>query len=301
MLNRRELLGATGGMFAAAVSAVLFGLTGTVDTAVAQAGEWKSLFNGKDLNGWDTWLGRPHASVAGLDLKKDDKGQYAGVVGLNKDPKGVYTVVTLDGAPAIRISGEIFGALTTRDEFENYHFRLEFKWGEKKWPPRDKAIRDSGILYHCVGEHGAAGTFWMQSQECQVQEQDCGDYWSVAGAIVDVEGDRKDGKGPVIYKKGGMKFTIPSKETGPRIVKSLDNEKPTGQWNTIEVICLGGTSIHVVNGKVNMVLTKSRRRAGDKEMPLTKGRIQLQSEGAEVFYRNIALRPITELPGEFKP
>jgi len=33
-----------------------------------------------------------------------------------------------------------------------------------------------------------------------------------------------------------------------------------------------------------------------REVPLTKGRIQLQSEAAEVFYRNVAIRRITEIP-----
>jgi hypothetical protein len=31
-------------------------------------------------------------------------------------------------------------------------------------------------------------------------------------------------------------------------------------------------------------------------VPLTRGRIQLQSEAAEVFYRNLAIRPIREIP-----
>jgi hypothetical protein len=246
---------------------------------------WTPLFNGKDLDGWDTWLGRPH-------MEKE-------IVGLNKDPKGVYKVVAEDGQPAVRISGEIWGALTSKKEYENYHLKLEFKWGEKKWPPRDKAVRDSGLLYHCVGPQGAAGTFWMQSQECQIQEHDCGDYWSVAGAIVDVEGERKDGKGPVIFKKGGTKFTVPGKDTGARIVKSPDYEKKTGEWNTIELLTVGPTSVHLVNGKPNMVLTNSRRREGDKEVPLTKGKIQLQSEGAEIFYRNIAVKPLEKIPEEY--
>ncbi len=276
------------------------GMAGGQEKA-AESG-WVSLFNGKDLSGWDTWLGRPHPSVEGLDLKKDDKGQYTEPVGLNKDAKKVYTVVAGDGGPAIRISGEIFGALTTKNEFENYHLRLEFKWGEKKWPPRDKAVRDSGILYHCVGPHGAQGTYWMQSQECQVQEKDCGDYWSVGGAIVDVEGERKDGKGPVHYRKGGMAFTIPrERELGNRIIKAADHEKPSGQWNTIEVLCVGGASVHVVNGKPVMVLTNSRRKVDGKEVPLTKGKIQIQSEGAEVFYRNIAVKKITAIPEGLKP
>src|SRR5205823_5986908 len=167
----------------------------------------------------------------------------------------------------------------SKEEHGNYHLKLEFKWGQKKWPPREKDVRDSGLLYHCVGKHGAQGTFWMRSQECQIQERDCGDYWSVAGGIVDVEGERKGGTGPVIYKKGGRKFTVPSPESGgPRIVKDPDNERPTGAWNTIELLCFGGTSVHVVNGKVNMVLTNSRQKVNGEEVPLIVGKIQLQSE-----------------------
>ncbi len=241
-----------------------------------------SLFNGKDLAGWDTWLGKPF---------KGDK-----VVGLNIDPLKVYTVVNVDDAPAIRVSGEVFGAITTKEEYANYHLKLEFKWGTKKWAPRENAVRDSGLLYHCVGPHGAAGTFWMRSQELQIQEKDCGDYWSVAGAIVDVAAERKDGKGPYIYKKGAKSLTFGSKENGPRVVKNPDAEKPSGEWNTIELYTVGQTSVHIVNGKVNMILTGSRHLVDKVETPLTKGKIQLQSEGAEVFYRNITIRSIDKLP-----
>lgn len=261
-------------------------LISTLIPAIALSGEKTvALFNGQDLAGWDTWLGAP---------KKGEKP-----IGLNVDPDKVYTVVKADDKPAIRISGQTFGALTSKKEFENYHFTLEFKWGEKRWPPREKAVRDSGLLYHCVGEHGAQSTFWMRSQELQIQEKDCGDYWSVDDAIVDVEGERKDAKSPIVYKKGGKKYTVPSKESGgKRIVKSPDNEKPTGEWNTIELYTFGQTSVHLVNGKVNLILTGSRHKVGDKEVPLTRGKIQIQSEGAEVFYRNISIRPISEIPAE---
>jgi hypothetical protein len=255
-----------------------------ITAAPCRAGDgWTPLLNGKDLSGWDTWLGKP--------FKEKD------AVGLNKDPKHVYTVVDVDGQPAIRISGEVFGAITSQKELENYHFKLEFKWGEKRWPPREKAVRDSGLLYHCVGPHGAANSFWMRSQELQIQEKDCGDYWSVDRAIVDVEAEKK-GK-TLVYKKGGAKFTVPSKETGPRIVKSPDNENPTGQWNTIELLTVGGTSVHIVNGKVVMILTGSRHLVDGKETPLTRGKIQIQSEGAEVFYRNIAVRPLSAIPAKY--
>jgi hypothetical protein len=256
------------------------------------ASAWTPLFNGKDLDGWDTWLGRP------LGEKES--------IGLNKDPNKVYSVVEVDGKPAIRISGEIFGALTSQKEFENYHLKLEFKWGEKRWPPREKAVRDSGLLYHCVGKHGAGGSFWMRSQECQIQEKDCGDYWSVDGAIVDVEAAliNRNPESSIKYKKGGTRFTVPRTLKGadgktradPRIIKDPDAEKPTGEWNTVELYAVGGTSVHVINGKVNMVLTNSRHLVDGKEVPLTKGKIQLQSEGAEIFYRNIAWRSIKAIP-----
>jgi hypothetical protein len=262
-----------------------------------------SLFNGRDLTGWDTWLGIPHASVTGLDLPKDATGKYTAAQGLNSDPRKVFTVVTVDGAPAIRISGEMFGALTSREEFGDFHLRLEFKWGEKKWPPKENAARDSGILYYAVGEQGAADNkAWMRSLECQVQEHDTGDFWGVGGTFVDVageaEGEGKDRK--VVHRPGAPMLTVGG--TPRRAIKAFDNENPTGAWNTVEVLCLRGTCFHVVNGRTNLVLTNPRQTAADGGMvPLTKGRLQIQSEGAEVFYRSITVRPIAELPAGYGP
>jgi 3-keto-disaccharide hydrolase len=263
--------------------------------APAQEGDWKPLFNGKDLAGWETWLGKPFKSVELPGVARNDRGEYAEPVGLNKDPKAVYSVVDLDGKPALRVSGEIFGAITTKDEFENYHFRVEHRWGQKKWPPREERPRDSGLLYHCVGAHGAGGTYWMKSFECQIQERDCGDFWSVAGVLVDVEAAPKDPnnpKGELVYRKGAPKIA----GTTRRILRESDHEKPAGEWNMIEIYCVGQTSVHVVNGKVVMILQALRQRLDGREVPLTKGRLQLQSEGAEVFFRNMMIRPISEIP-----
>ena len=222
-------------------------------------------------------------------------GDYAGPIGLDKDPKGVFTVVDADGKPAIRISGEIFGALTSKEEFENYHLKLEFKWGKKKWPPREEKPRHSALLYHSVGPHGVAGSHWMRSFEFQLQEKDCGDFWSVDRVLIDVEAvnqEPKDPKSDLVYKKGSPKVT----GTTRRIHKETDHERPAGEWNTIELYCAGQTSVHVVNGKVVMVLQGLRQRISGIEAPLTKGRLQLQSEGAEVFYRNMMIQPIAEIP-----
>ena len=66
---------------------------------------------------------------------------------------------------------------------------------------------------------------------------------------------------------------------------------PNGQWNTIEVYVLGDEAVHLVNGQVVLYLENARLKDGT---PLTRGQIQIQSEAAEVYYRNIRIRPITE-------
>ncbi|HYG19927.1 MAG TPA: DUF1080 domain-containing protein [Ohtaekwangia sp.] len=143
------------------------------------------LFNGTDLQGWDTYLGPSFDTV---QHKRDTIP-----LGLNHDTLNVFSVVQLDGGPVLRVSGERFGGISTHQDFANYHLTLEFRWGKKKWPPKDSSKRDSGILYHAVGDHGADFGFWMRSQEFQVQEGDCGDYWGVAGGIFDIPASKKDG------------------------------------------------------------------------------------------------------------
>jgi len=250
--------------------------------------KWRSLFNGTDLSGWDTYLGPTYDSI-------QNRFDSLLTPGLNNDPNHVFTIDLVDGAPAIHISGNGFGGISTLDEFENFHLRVEFKWGERRWHPRKDKKRDSGILYYAVGPHGAAYGNWMLSQEFQVQEGDCGDYWSVAGSIIDIgatgskmEEYAYDPSAPL------LPFSYTS-EYGKRCIKNPDAEKPTGEWNTVDVYCLGGTIVHVMNGQVVMRLFNSRQPFEGKEIPLTKGKIQIQTEGAEVFYRNIQIEPIDEI------
>ena len=148
--------------------------------------QWTHLFNGEDLEGWYTYQKQPEPTSEVPGLQKDKDGNYIEPIGLNNDPLNVFTIVTEDGEPAVRISGEVFGILVTESEFENYHLKLEFKWGDQKFPPRQDKKMDSGILYHSIGAEGAWGGVWMKSFECQVQETDCGDYISVDTVYADI-------------------------------------------------------------------------------------------------------------------
>jgi len=251
-------------------------------------GHWKKLFNGKDLTGWDTYIGR--------DLDDSGKPVTEQPLGLNNDPRHVFTVVKENGEGVIRISGENWGAISTQKEYENYHLQLQFKWGTLTWGQKKGKKKDSGLLYHSVGKYGADYWAWMRSHEFQIEEGNCGDYWGVAGGMADMPVSKKS-ETEYVYNPNGTLITFKEGiKQGRHCIKQGDAEQPTGQWNTLDLYCHGDTSIHVINGKVMMVLYHQKQQDNGQELPLSKGKIQIQSEGAEIYYRQIKIQPIDQLP-----
>lgn len=250
--------------------------------------KWQSIFDGKDLTGWNTYLGPEYDTI----LHRWDTIP----VGLNIDPLKVFGVVDVDGGKVMRISGEQYGGISTIGEFEDFHLQLQFKWGKFQWPPNKKGKKDSGLMYYGVGPQGADGGFWLRSHEFQIEEGDCGDYWACAGAVSDVRA-RKENDSTYVYNKDGDLYTFSTvSSVGRNCIKYPDAEKPLEEWNTIDLYCFGGTSMHLVNGVVTMVLQNSRQLEGNKVIPLTKGKIQFESEGAEIFFRNIRICSIDKIP-----
>ena len=208
-----------------------------------------------------------------------------------EDLQKVFTVK--DGL--LVISGEDFGAVTTKDEYSDYHLVTEWKWGGKTYAPREQATRDSGILLHCVGEDGVAGGQWMESQECQIIEGGCGDFIMVAGKNKpSLTCEVRNAGGQSYYEKGGMSVTRdqgrynwwgrdPNWKDTIGFRGERDVESPVGEWNRMEVVCDGDTITNIVNGYVVNVGTKSSH---------AKGKIQFQSEGAEIIFRKIEIRPL---------
>jgi Domain of Unknown Function (DUF1080) len=266
--------------------AIVLAFTGT-----GQKSQWELLFNGKDLKGWDTYIGP--------DLNDSGKFISALPIGLNNDPRHVFTIVKVDGENLIRISGENWGAITTVREYENYHLQLQFKWGALTWGQKKGKKKDSGLLYHSIGKWGADYGAWMRSQEFQIEETNTGDYWGVAGGMADMPVIKKSETEYDYNPKGEFMTFKEGGNVGRRCFKSMEAENPTGQWNTLDLYCHGDTSMHVVNGKVVMILYRNRQNDNGNESPLSKGKIQIQSEGAEVFYRQIKIQPIAQLPAEF--
>jgi hypothetical protein len=269
---------------AAAGLAFLTALPLHAETTAITPREIIVLFNGKDLSNFYTWLAKH---------------------GRDNDPDRVFTVVhQIDGAPAIRSSGQHYGGIVTRSSYTNYRLLMEFRWGLSTWGDRKNKARDSGILLHLQGEdgnnnknfHGA----WTRSVEYQILEGGTGDIWLVNGydrdkteplsptmMIAVKPGTRVwDPNGtPTLFKLGRIAWRgiDPAWQPVLGFRGRNDVEKPVGEWNQIEAICDGGDVTYFLNGtKVN-----EGRNGSFKE-----GRILFQSEGAEVFFRKMELHPL---------
>jgi len=270
-------------------------------TSFSMESGWIKLLD-KNLNQWETYLSyRYNENFNGL-VPVNDKGEIIKPVGYNKNEANVFSVAIVNNEPVLRISGEIYGCIFTKQEFQNYHLKLKIKWGTQKWEPRLKDPMDSGILYHSQGECGVDYWHsWMQSQEFQVMEGGLGDYWCCAATGAQVKMHDPAARNDMgVYDPDGISTPMGVGGTRTGFVQhSQDFEKP-GEWNTLELICFGDKSIHIVNGHVVMALSKLVSKDGDVLKPLIKGRIQLQSEAAEVFYKDIEIRKIDSIPDKYK-
>jgi hypothetical protein len=212
------------------------------------------LFNGKNLDGFDTFI-RQH--------------------GLNNDPGHVFSVEN----GVVHVSGKENGYFITKNEYEDYYLTAEFKWGEGTYGQRHGMARDSGILYHVVGDQKV----WPTSIEFQIQEGATGDFWMTDGAELTSKAGQKvvgppRNAAPIDrFDKGPWKDVIDYRDPNGEL------EKPHGEWNFLELVTQGSRVRQWVNGKF--------ANEGTDAKP-SKGKILFQSEGAEVYFRNIKLCPL---------
>ena len=258
---------------------------------------WRPLLDA-DLSQWETYLSFRHRPGYAGEAPVDDAGVPIPPIGYNQNVADVFTVSLEDGEPVLRVSGEIYGAVFTREAFENYHLTLKVRWGETKWEPRTHLLRDSGVLYHSVGESGVDyWRSWMLSQELQIMEGHMGDYWNVGRSAVDIRALLPEGAMNAVASERQPFLPIGTGSAyGGFCLRSADYESPPGEWTEIELIAFEDKSLHIVNGHVVMVLRNSRYVDGDTAVPLTRGRIQLQSEAAEVFFKDVRIRSLPALP-----
>ena len=241
------------------------------------------LFNGTNLAGLTTWL---------VDTK-------------HSDPRRVFTVTN----GLLRISGEGLGYLATEQRYRDYELRVEFRWGHTNWPwgNRIGAARDSGIFLHASGPHGNShdgkGAF-MAAIECQIMQGAVGDLLLIRGNAADgsliapsitVEAAvARDTEGWPAWQPGGPPVTLQrwgrvnwrNKSPGWRDMIDFrgpnDVETPDG-WTALRCLCAGDRIEVFVNG--------AQVNAARNVVP-DEGRILLQCEGSEIFFRRVELHPL---------
>ncbi len=230
------------------------------------------LFNGKNLKNWDSYIGPSTA----------------------KPSEPLFSIVRLNGENLLRITGEVNASLATKKVYENYHLRMVFRWGEKVFKQRN-----SGILYHSYGPFGEGLGVWMSSHELQLCTGKIGDSYCMGNSYFEIPAV-KDGEGKSFsYAPNGIKSQFGATFPAKNCSKQADHEKAAGEWNVIDLYCFGRNSVHVVNGVVNMVNYNSGGIEKDGTvLPLTKGKVQLQSEGGELFIKSITLEKIEQIPSE---
>jgi len=162
------------------------------------------------------------------------------------DPSTVFTVK--DGV--IHIKGDPFGYMRTKKSFSDYKLHVEYRYPVE--------LSNSGVFIHGQG----ADTIWLKCIECQLKAGSAGDFVCMNGSDMNERKDKSN-----------------------RVVKKLaeSNEKPVGEWNTIEVTCKANTIEVVVNG-----LTQNK----GTNLNVSSGSVCLQSEGKEIEFRNVFLTPL---------
>lgn len=186
---------------------------------------------------------KPKAGTVQLFNGKDLKNWDFYLKDASKTPAQVFTVK--DGV--IHITGDPFGYMRSKGEYSNYVLHVEWRYPAE--------LSNSGVFIHAQ----KPDTIWPRLVECQLKAGSAGDFVCMNGAQMN---EQKDKSARVVAKKN------PS------------NEKPVGEWNTMEITCKANTIEVVVNGLLQNKATG---------VNITSGNICLQSEGKDVEFRNVYL------------
>lgn len=266
MIDRRVLIGGGAAVLAGSVIAPA---RLPAATPVPEAA-WRALFNGRSLDGWTIF----QQGVGNHDA------HHAVVI-----ENGVlhFLGTAFDG-PA----SATFGHIATAETHADYHFQLEFRWGKRRFAPRDLQRRNSGVLYHMGPERDR---LFPDCVEFQVEEGDVGDAIMVNTRAL---------QGPLL---GGTPLWpnwfpgLPKTWQEPQIAGGIARQwhvhagayEHLDDWNTLDLYAFGDQAAHLVNGRIVNTLFSLTGRDGS---PLKAGRIALEFEAAEVFFRNVRIRDL---------
>jgi len=235
-----------------------------------------SLLDGKTLKGWTSARSQDEDDWGPFTFDKNEQAihVYAGEEADSEQPSDV---------------------LNTVKQYSHYILKLEYRWMGKRFSPRTNWDRDAGLLFHV---HGDLNKVWPNSLEMQIGESPSdkphgrkekgrfhtGDLF-VLGRGLRVSTTRTDG----FWDPNGLPVT------GKHGPTKLGQEKPFGEWNEMEIQVQGSEkAVFILNGEKVYEITDFTQEVDGKTVPLDRGHIGLQAEWAEIQYRAIRIKELSQ-------
>lgn len=225
------------------------------------------LFNGENFQGWT------------LKIRGGEPGEAARVFTVGEGGTVHVFKDYPDGFELNTGNSYTHGLMYTERSYSRYHFRFQYRWGQKRLNNFAQFQYDAGAYYH-VSNH----KIWPWGIEYQVRfnsdtgENHTGDFWMTRIG------------GQWFSDASGHFFQAPWAGGQPTARRSGEHRAPLevpyhaldGEWNQCEIIVMGDRyTLHKLNGQV---VNYAENLDNDR------GLIGLQSETAEIFYRNIEIK-----------
>lgn len=209
------------------------------------------------------------AQVKGKKLfnGKDLKGWHADVPEMDKNPKAPMPFIIRNG---LLVSlGTPGGHLISDAQYENFQWTFQYRFAGKPG--------NCGALVF-VSKPRDLYEMFPKSIEVQMMNQNAGDFWCIQEDITVPDMEKRRGPKEKWGVNGDKLRRVPNLTDG--------TEKPLGEWNAMHIECVKNTIKVWLNG----VLVNYGYNA-----TASKGQIALQSEGSEVEFRDIVIKPISKL------
>ena len=229
--------------------------------------EWQSLFNGKDLDGWDV-------KIKGYDLN-DNFGETFYVA--DETMKVKYD--------AYDKFDDRFGHIFYKDKFSHYRLKVEYRFTGDQVPEGPEwAYRNSGAMLH------------SQSAASMGKDQD----FPICIEAQFLGGNGKDERPTANLCTPGTHVFMADTLFTNHCINSKSKTYHGDQWVNVEFHVFGDSLVqHFVEGEMVLEYTKPQYGGGtvndfdEKEkrdgQPLTEGYISLQSESHPVEFRKVEL------------
>ncbi len=222
--------------------------------------EWRPLFNGENLDGWDI-------KIRGFELNDNHKNTFRVEDGLLKVSYDEYE--TFD---------DKFGHIFYQEPFSHYKLRVEYRFvGEQVEGGAGWAYRNNGIMFH------------SQSAESMELNQDF--PVSIEAQLLggDGEGDRSNFN----VCTPGTHVEIDGLLRTDHCINSGGPTFHGNQWVTVELHVFGDSIVHHIIEN-DTVFTYGNLIISETGEPLSKGYIALQAESHPTQFRKIEIMDLSD-------